>query len=172
MKPVIIKSFLAALIIALIAAPMAGAELSPMDNADLRKVNARAGIRNVGIDSLTAQDAFLKTGFGEKKEVIFNKTFDGINLGFLEQAPTLTMTDVQFSGSIHRGGSFTEILPEEAPGQFHIHHHFDNYEITLDHFSTDALYPAGRTNGPSFGALEISGGRMRISGDVYVGIRE
>lgn len=166
------KSFLAALALIFLLASTAGAELSPMDNAALSRVNARAGIRNLGIDSLVGQDAFLKTGFGEKKEVFFNKTFDRINLGFLEQTPVLTMTDVQSSGSINRGDSFTEILPEEAAGKFHTHHHFENFQLTLDHFSTDAVYPAGKTDGPSFGALEINGGRMRISGDVYVGIRE
>jgi len=172
MKPIIKKSFIAALAIILLTAPMAKAELSPMDNAALGKVNARAGIRNLGIDTLTGPDAFLRTGFGKKKEIIFNKNFERVNLGFFEQASILTMTDVQFSGSINRGSSFTEILTEEALGKFHTHHHFEDYQITLEHFSTEAIYPAGKTNGPSFGALEINDGRMRISGDVYVGTNE
>jgi len=172
MKSVIRKSILFALMITLLAAPMAGAELSPMDSNALRKINAQAGTLTIGMDSLLETEGFLKTGFDKEAPRSYNKNFDRVNFGFLEQAPVLTMTDVELSGAIQRGSSYTEFYPEEGPGEFNMRHHFDNYQITLDHFSTDAIYPAGKTNGSSYGALEISGARMRISGDVYVGIRQ
>lgn len=153
-----------------LGASTATAELVCLNNKALSEIHAQSGIVNVGIDSVIKASVYAEAGFQKEKPESWHKNFDQLNFGWLQEAPVMTLTDVHVSGSIKPGHSYTELMPE-ASAQFDVHCHFDNYQIMLDHFSAGAIHPAGHTEGPSFGAVEISGASMRISGDVYIGLR-
>jgi hypothetical protein len=56
----------------------------------------------------------------------------------------------------------------ENDGNSAIHCHFENYGLTIDRFKVDAVHVGGDTSGASFGAFEMTGLSMEISGDVTI----
>lgn len=159
-----------ALLVVLAAMP-AKAELSRLNDEELQHIRAKSGIHTIGADSFfTDQPACLAAGLEQEAGRTCNRQWERLNLGLLEDVPLITMTDVHLSARINPGESYTKVVPDSASDRFRVHCRLEDFRISLEHFSADAIYPAGKTNGPSYGAIEISGGSMRISGDVYIGI--
>ncbi len=159
-----------ALLVVLAAMP-AKAELARLNDEELQHIRAKSGIHTIGADSFfTDQPACLAAGLEQETSRNPKRQWERLNLGLLEDVPLITMTDVQLQARINPGESCTELVSNSASEKYRVHCRLEDFRISLEHFSADAIYPAGKTNGPSYGAIEISGGSMRISGDVYIGI--
>ncbi len=167
----IFASILIGALLAGMAAMPAKAELSRLNDEELQHIRAKSGIHTIGADSFfTDQPACLAADPEQETSRNRNRQWERLNLGLLEEAPLITMTDVQIRARINPGESYTELVSNSASDKFRVHCRLEDFRISLEHFSADAIYPAGKTNGASYGAIEISGGSMRISGDVYIGI--
>lgn len=163
------RTLLLVVLITLFAVPMAGAGLTPMNPQEMDSIHARAGSLNIGVDSLPEGSAFLTANEQENEESgCFNKTYDQMNIGLLEDKPVFTFSDVRLSGRIDKGRSYVTAVPGHTPENFTVHCHFENFDFQLDRFSAAAIRPGGMPDAPSFGALYIKGGGMEISGDVYI----
>jgi hypothetical protein len=136
---------------------VASAKIVLLTDHELEAVRGQAGILSMGIASLGNSGVLAVNHLGRNQN---------IDVGLVKDNAILTMEGIALTGFVNTGSSFWEMVDKD--GNDAIHCHFDNYGLTIDSLKVDAVYAGGDTSGASFGAFEMTGLSMEISGDVTI----
>ncbi len=145
---------------------VASAKIVLLTDHELEAVRGQAGIVSIGIDSLGNRAMLAVNSLGRNQEYAVQKNIQRADLGVFQEDAVLTLEGVALTGFVNTGSSFFEVVENNGNGA--IHCHFDNYELTIDSLKVDAVYVGGNTSGASFGAFEMTGYSMEMSGDVTI----
>ena len=147
---------------------VASAQIVLLNDHELEAVRGQAGIVSMGIGSLGNRAMLAANSLERNQALAVQKNTQQVDLGVFQDDALLTLEGVDVTASINTGSSFSEVV--EKDGNAAIHCHFENYELTIDRLKVDAVYAGGLTSGASFGAFEMTGFSMVMSGDVTLGM--